>query len=104
MGPTGHRVEQLRYDWNDVKDRKRIVGWARRIGFVRREDWKNIPMISMSIAGEGDMPLQLTVLWKSGDDPQPLCVDLGKKKTRPKGDWVRRYAELAPLCDGGVSR
>jgi Ca-activated chloride channel family protein len=105
MRGTGHRIQELRYSWDDVKDRRRIIGWARRIGFIRGDDWKRIPMISMSIVGEEDSPLELTVLWTGPrKSPTPLCVDLGKKKTRPNGDWVERYAEIAPRCDGGVSR
>ena len=62
-------------------------------------------MVSMSIVGEEDSPLELTVLWKGPENsPTPLGVDLGKKNTRPSGDWVERYAEIAPRCDGGVSR
>jgi Ca-activated chloride channel family protein len=102
MGPTGQRIEALRYAFEDAKERRRIIGSARRSGLVQGDDWTSVPMVSMSIVGGDDIPLHLTVLWSGPEEsPTPLCVDLGDDEPRPTGDWVERYAGIAPRCDGG---
>ncbi len=106
--PTGVRMQDLSYDWDKRRDRRRIVRGARKRKLIPHDvHWRKIPMVHMTLGPDGTDPLPCTVLWdprpKRPDAPAPaVCVDLGDPATRPAGAWVGELRDsildIAPEC------